>query len=135
MLKSFLIKLRRQPKVVRDQVAIIGAGVFTFFVFAAWAFTLPGQFGSDSETQTAGVVSSFKEALSEEKNPLSDFSENFNQLKSTPTEEVIENETETIVETNTAPTTSVIEIVPTTTVKEVRIITTSSSSNLQSEVE
>lgn len=63
MLKSFLISLRRKPKVVRDQAAMWFAGIFTFVVFGFWVFSLPGQFAGFSGEQTGEIISTLKEDI------------------------------------------------------------------------
>lgn len=61
MIRSFLLKLRHKPKVVRDQVALMFAGGFTFVIFAIWAFTIPSQFSGTQQTQSASLFSGIKD--------------------------------------------------------------------------
>ncbi len=126
MLKSTLIKLLRQPKIVREQAALIFAGGFTFVLFAIWAFTIPSQFAAPGQ-QTAGVIESFKKEWSEEAPDLGGVSEGFKEFQAITNEEVaVEVESESV---EVAP--SVAESPADESseeVKEVRIITTSSSS-------
>ena len=72
MLKSFLINLRRKPKVVRDQAAMWFAGIFTFVVFGFWVFSLPGQFSGFSGEQTGEMISNLKEDIQADAPNLSD---------------------------------------------------------------
>lgn len=65
MLKAWIIKLRRKPKGVRDQVALMGAGVFTALITTAWLVTLPFRMGDDSES-SANVFGSFTDSISGE---------------------------------------------------------------------
>lgn len=63
MLKALLIKLRQKPKVVREQVALVVAGAFTFIILGVWAISLPGHLSGVSETQTAGFFSTLREEV------------------------------------------------------------------------
>jgi hypothetical protein len=65
MLKSLIIKLRRKPKVVREQLALTVAGIFTFVVFGIWAFSLPGQFANLGDQPAGSIVSSLGDDLAD----------------------------------------------------------------------
>ncbi|MEK7639025.1 MAG: hypothetical protein AAB388_02595 [Patescibacteria group bacterium] len=67
MIKSFLQKLRQQPKHIRDQVALSVAGVVTAGVFLVWIVTIPSQLASRIETvdESANTFSSFIDDVTE----------------------------------------------------------------------
>lgn len=64
MLKSLIIKLRRKPKAVRDQVALITAIVFTLVILIVWVFSIPGQFDRISDNDSPGLIDKFREEIS-----------------------------------------------------------------------
>ncbi len=88
MLKSFLIKLRRKPKVVREHTAMMIAAIFTFLVFGVWAFSLPGQFSGLTNTETTEIFSSLKEDIKNDVPDFTDISEDYKQIVATTSEEV-----------------------------------------------
>lgn len=72
MLKSLIISIRRKPKVVRDQAALVIAGGFTFIIFAIWIFSVPGRFTNVENTQSAEIFSSIREEIVTETSALSE---------------------------------------------------------------
>jgi hypothetical protein len=122
MLKALLIKLRKKPKVIREQVALVVAGAFTFLVLGIWAFSLPGNFSDVSGQQTAGFFSTLRDGVGEltpDLQPvLSELSEEAVPQPSAEVDEVVSipneypSENQPVVATSTQP---------------IRIATTSSS--------
>ena len=127
MIKSLLIKLRRKPKAVREQVALIAAGGFTFAVFVPWAFNLPSKFIDDGSRQTAGLFSTLKDDLSEGAPDLGQIADEFRGVVASSTEPLPEDNEAIFFEESTIE----IELDPSlsdTNQKPVRIATTSSNS-------
>lgn len=65
MLKAWIITLRRQPKTVRNQVALVIAGGCTAMIFAAWVITLPMRL-SGTPSNTANTLDAFTNSVSSE---------------------------------------------------------------------
>lgn len=57
-MKKLFRYLRRQPKPVRDQYALLFSGIFVFLVAALW---LPAQFGNNDEAEKVVEVTEEKE--------------------------------------------------------------------------
>ena len=101
MIKSLIIKLRRKPKVVRENLALTGAGIFTFLVFSVWAFTVPDRFLGNENTQSASMFSTLKEEISDDAPNLSEITSEFREVVATTTEEVSDGSEELIFEDST----------------------------------
>jgi hypothetical protein len=86
MLKSLLIAIRRKPKVVREQVALWSAGLFTLLIVGFWAFNLPSRFSDDPNVQSAGIFSSLRDELESNEVDLDSVREDLTELVSTTTE-------------------------------------------------
>ena len=121
MLKSFLIQLRRKPKVVREQVAMWAAGTFTLLVLAAWVFTVPGQFAGTPDDQSAGLFSNLREELSAGASDLGAMREGISEL-ATSSEETAELVDPTVIP-DESPTTSTATTAD--NLRPIRIATTS----------
>lgn len=142
MLRKLIVKLRRQPKPVRDNIAMALAGVFTAFIFTIWAYHLPVRMSAMDQNVKADTTESFSHIFDKMSEQVAAVKE---ALPEKPASEVTpsesENEYPAEVESGTAfsiSTTS--EPVASTSTdytykpepKPVRIITTNNASNTAS---
>lgn len=134
MIKKSLIKLRRQPKHIRNHVAMGVAGVFTFVVFGIWAFNLPSALESRNGGNTATIFSSVVDDVKDGASSISNASEN-NPFQDLFPEEELEPETslDTIMSIVNSSTTDFAIEENTEEARVVRIATTTSSSSLSAE--
>lgn len=86
MLKAWIIKLRRQPKAVRNQVALVIAGGCTLVIFAAWAVTLPMRLAG-TPVNTANTLDAFTDSVASEL-------ERFRQVVPSSSPATVEDETQ-----------------------------------------
>lgn len=89
---------------VRDQAAMIIAGVVTFIIFGAWALTLPDKFSGMSDQQTGSIISSFKEDISTDAPDFADIKDLPKEIESLS--EVATEEEASVVIPNEFPATS-----------------------------
>ena len=135
MIKKSLIKLRRQPKHVRNNVALGAAGAVTFAVFSIWAFNLPSVFEDKNIGQAANVFSSIADEVEEKVGSVSDI------VKTESLKDFIEEDSETKSDTFSEAMMSVINestansaaATSTSEARVVRIATTTSSTSLSTE--
>ncbi len=128
MIKSLLIKLRQKPKIVREHVALTGAGIITVFVFTAWAFTLPEKFSGTKNTQTAGMFSTLKDEISGERPDLGEIAEEFKEVIATSSDEIFDESEEPVFTEQTIEINYPIEE-PKNNSRSIRIATTSTASS------
>ena len=86
MLKSLLIRIRRKPKVVREQFALWSAGLFTLLIFGFWAFNLPDRFDVDTTTQNADIFSTLQAELERSEISLESVQGDLEEFMSTTTD-------------------------------------------------
>lgn len=129
MLKSFLIKLRRKPKLVRDHAAMVIAGVFTFVVFGIWAFSIPEQFSNFSDNNPSEIISTLKNDIKADAPDVSKIKENFSELTASTSDE-----TDITVIPNKFPvSTSTNEAISNSNERPIRIATTTPSTSVNSQ--
>ena len=64
MIKRLLKTVRRQPKAVRDKIAMGLAGVFTALVATVWLYGSPDRFSASSELSTTESPPAFSQFFS-----------------------------------------------------------------------
>lgn len=127
MLRSFLLKLRHKPKVVRDQFALAFAGGFTFVIFGIWAFTtMPNLFSGNSDNQSASMFSGVKDYFSEDIEAFDEIVTDISEVVATSSTSTAETDIRDYLPSFTEErATTTADVSTTTSERTVRIATTS----------
>lgn len=147
MLINLIKKARRQPKPVRDKIAMTIAGVFTFGIFVFWVVNFPARnmaimeqkTGDNSSifanlfNQIGGQVSNIKESINASSTATSTKEEAedvmvSDYLATTTIDASVYNTDEASTTVNTGTSTVVVPVIPEPS-REIRITTVSNSSS------
>lgn len=63
MLRKLILKLRRQPKAVKENISLVAAGIVTFSIFTVWAYHLPARLSDDNGQVVKSETKTFSEML------------------------------------------------------------------------